>query len=343
MPRRLSTRLPAWAFAAAFAACASPAALAKPEPKPDPRLALIQQANDLLHNSLCPAMAGDTPFPPRWTEGDPHIAPMQVFDNLYFVGSRKDTAWALTTSDGIILFDAMFADEVEEFVVGGLKSLGLDPAQIKYVVVSHAHADHFGGAAYLQAHFGAKVAMSNTDWHMLPRPRREETKDTKDSKDSKDSKESKDSGERAPLPHRDLTILSGDTLTLGDTTIRFIETPGHTPGSLSSLIPLKEGGETHLGALWGGTALNNISSEDVEVYLRSLESFRTVDPKIDVALSNHAYVDGAELKMAALKARKPGEPHPFVLGNVGFQDWTGQIQQCAEQWLGKKKREGKEE
>jgi metallo-beta-lactamase class B len=69
-----------------------------------------------------------------------------VFDNLYFVGQTEYSAWAITTSAGIILMDAIFDYSVEDEVVGGLTALGLDPNQIKYVVISHAHGDHVGGA-----------------------------------------------------------------------------------------------------------------------------------------------------------------------------------------------------
>ena len=47
------------------------------------------------------------------------------------------SAWAITTSQGIILIDAIYDYSVEDEVVGGLKKLGLNPADIKYVLVSH--------------------------------------------------------------------------------------------------------------------------------------------------------------------------------------------------------------
>ena len=95
--------------------------------------------------------------------------PMKVFDNLYYVGEREYSSWAVTTSAGIIIIDPIYDYSVEEQVVGGLKKLGLDPAQIKYVVVSHAHRDHAGGAWYLQERFGARVLLTAPDWDMLER------------------------------------------------------------------------------------------------------------------------------------------------------------------------------
>src|SRR6185503_11596880 len=115
----------------------------------------------------------------------------------------------------------------------GLTTLGADPKQIKYVVVSHAHRDHVGGARLLQERFGAKVIMSADDWDLL----------------------AGDPGSY-PKPTRDMVAIDGQQLTLGDTTLTFYRTPGHTYGTISTLIPVRDGGRRHLAALWGGTAFN---------------------------------------------------------------------------------------
>ena len=52
-----------------------------------------------------------------------------------------------------------------------MKTLGLDPAQIKYVIVSHGHGDHSGGAKYLQDKYGAHIILSEADWDLLDRTR----------------------------------------------------------------------------------------------------------------------------------------------------------------------------
>ena len=93
-----------------------------------------------------------------------HAEPIKVFDKLYWVGQTEYSAWAVTTSQGIILLDTIYDYSVEDEVVGGLKKLGLNPADIKYAMVSHAHTDHIGGAKYLQEHFGTRVVMSTVDW-----------------------------------------------------------------------------------------------------------------------------------------------------------------------------------
>ena len=134
-----------------------------------------------------------------------HAEPVKVFDNLYYVGMTEYSAWAVKTSDGIILLDTIYDYSIEDEVVGGLKKLGLDPATIKYALVSHGHLDHFGGAKYLQEKFGTKILMSAADWELIAASRNQNK------------------------PTRDLVVADGQKLTLGDTTLTFTLTPGHTP------------------------------------------------------------------------------------------------------------------
>ena len=108
-----------------------------------------------------------------------HVEPAKVFDNLYFVGQSEYSAWAIMTSAGIILMDAIYDYSVEDEVVNGLKTLGPDPAQIKYVVISHAHADHAGGAGLLQKR-GARIVMSAADWDLLDATKVDYAKPTRD-------------------------------------------------------------------------------------------------------------------------------------------------------------------
>jgi glyoxylase-like metal-dependent hydrolase (beta-lactamase superfamily II) len=109
-----------------------------------------------------------------------HAEPVKVFDNLYFVGMTEYSAWAVTTSQGIILIDTIYDYSVEDEVVNGLKKLGLNPADIKYALVSHAHTDHIGGAKYLQDHFGTRVVMSREDWDVAARSIREPIRPKRD-------------------------------------------------------------------------------------------------------------------------------------------------------------------
>ena len=137
------------------------------------------------------------------------------------------SAWAVTTSEGIIVIDPLFDYSVEDEVVEGLRKLGLDPADIEYVLVSHGHLDHVGGAKLLQERFGARVLLTAADWDLLER-------------------------DNPPWkPRRDMEITDGQKLTLGDTTLTMYFTPGHTNGTVSTLIPLRDGANRHIGGAVG--------------------------------------------------------------------------------------------
>ncbi len=247
-----------------------------------------------------------------------HAEPVKVFDNLYFVGQTEYSAWAVTTSDGIILVDTIYDYSVEDEVVGGLRKLGLDPAKIKYAIVSHGHGDHSGGAKYLQDHFGTRIILSAEDWNLLDRS----------------------SGTK---PRRDMVATDGQKLTLGDTTVTMYITPGHTYGTISTLIPVKDRGRSHLAAEWGGTAFNWLTNRNAYItpdrpdafwftlYSTSAQRFRDIAAKAgaDVLIANHTNFDGSKTKLPAVLARKPGESNPYVIGRDGVQRYMTVAYECA--------------
>lgn len=234
-----------------------------------------------------------------------YAEPVKVFDNLYFVGQSEYSVWAVTTSEGIIVIDTIFDYSVEEEVAGGLKKLGLDPANIKYAIVSHPHPDHHGGAKFLQDRYGARVMLSAADWDMLDR-----TNGTK--------------------PKRDMVATDGQKLTLGDTTLTLYITPGHTPGTISALIPVKDNGKPHLAALWGGTGLN-ADRESLQSYIRSAQRFTDIARQAgaDMILSNHTDWDGSKVKLPLLAKRAPGSPNPYIVGNESVRRYLKVAQECA--------------
>ena len=289
-----------------------------------------------LFNRLCtpPAprpVATATPAAPATTAPRPpagpppasawHVEPAKVFDNLYFVGEKEYSAWAVTTSDGIILIDAIFHYSVDEQVVKGLTRLGLDPKTIKYVIVSHGHGDHAAGASLLQDRFNARIVLSAEDWDLMARDRGS-----------------------WPKPKRDMVATDGQKITLGDTTITLYLTPGHTMGTISTVVPVRDNGKPHLAAAWGGTAFNWQSGSPTyisaarpakfwyETYIASARRFRDIVTKAgaDVLIANHTDFDGSKTKLPALAARKPGEPHPYVIGANAVQRYLTVAEECAQ-------------
>jgi metallo-beta-lactamase class B len=268
---------------------------------------------------LCPAPVGASssrvrPAAGARPAGDPprdswHAEPAKVFDNLYFVGMTEFSSWAIPTSDGIIVIDPVFDYSVEDEVVEGLRKLGHDPADIKYVLISHGHLDHAGGAKLLQERFGARLLMTAADWDMVER----------------DNPRWK--------PRRDLEITDGQKLTLGDTTLTLYITPGHTNGTVSTLIPLRDGDARHLGALWGGTLFNfGPDPARFEAYAASAARMRDLVTVAgaDVLLSNHTDYDGTKTKLPVLAVRTSREPHPYVVGTDSVRRYLTVANECAQ-------------
>jgi metallo-beta-lactamase class B len=215
----------------------------------------------------------------------------------------------VTTTDGIIVIDPLFDYSVEDEVVGGLRKLGFDPADVRYVLISHGHLDHAGGAKLLQQRFGARLLMSAADWDLIER----------------DNPRWK--------PERDLTIDDGEKLTLGDTTLTLYITPGHTNGTVSTLIPLRDGKEGHVAMLWGGTLFNFApDAARFKAYADSAARMRELAAKAgaDVLLSNHTDYDGSKIKLPAVAKRGPGDPNPYVVGRDSVRRYLTVANECAQ-------------
>ena len=254
--------------------------------------------------------------PPR---SEWYAAPVKVFDNLYWVGMTEYSAWAVTTSEGIIVIDPLYGYSVEEEIVTGLTKLGLDPKTIRYVVVSHAHQDHVGGAALLQQR-GARVVMSAADWEYL----------------------ATDPG-RWQKAKKDIVATDGYKVTLGDTTLVLYLTPGHTPGTISTIIPIRDGNTRHVAVLWGGTGFNWRSGSPryiqpktpaafwYENYANSARKMRDVAAKAgaDIVLSNHPQYDNSTTRLPMMAKRTAGQPNPYVIGKESVDRFLTVAEECA--------------
>ncbi len=245
------------------------------------------------------------PIPARDTW---YAEPAQVFDNVYWLGTKFHSSWAIKTSAGIILIDTMFNYAVEDEIVGGLKKLGLNPADIKYVIISHAHGDHDQGAKLLQDRYGARIIMAPPDWDATM----------------------KATNMAGGIPKRDMDAGDGQKLTLGDTTITIVQTPGHTLGTLSYLIPIKDKGKTLTAAYSGGMGFNfPRNPERFDTYIASAEKMRLAAKAAgaSIVFSNHSMYDHAWTRSRV--ARKPGEESPFVIGAEAVDRYFTVLRECA--------------
>lgn len=248
------------------------------------------------------------PSPPpreRW-----HVEPAKVADNFYFVGEKAHNSWALVGNQGIILIEALFDYMVADEVVGGMRTLGLDTNSVKYALMSHAHGDHDGGAAFLQDSIpGMRLVYGAEDWDLVE----------------------KSTNRPGGKPKRDMVGTDGLTLSVGDAAIQIVTMPGHTQGTLSYLFEVRDNGKPLRIAYVGGTAIPfNGTAAYYDQYLASSKKLAqaAADYGATVLISNHTEFDNAYYKAHTAANRKPGEPNPFDVGRDGVARYFTVVQEC---------------
>ena len=242
------------------------------------------------------------------------VPPIKVFDNLYYVGPGFVSVWLLQTSDGLILIDGAQEPYVDH-VIDSIRKVGFDPKNIKYILLSHGHLDHFGGVARIQMLSGARVATLEEDWQLMEAAAKTPGR-----------------GNAPPplVPKRDMVIKEGDTITLGNTSLKVYKLPGHTAGSPSFEFTVFDGGRPHKAFLFGGPGPRN-GVQGAEQFLASANRVAKI-PGIEVAVPVHSWLNdfhypngGIFERAQRLAQRKPGQPHPFV-DAAAWQAWVKQVQ-----------------
>ncbi len=244
------------------------------------------------------------------------IPAQKVFDNLYYVGQMMVSAWAIKTADGIVLIDALNnADEARDIIVPGLQKMGLDPKDIRYVIITHSHGDHYGGAQYFRDTYGAKMIASAEDWDVMAKPSFFDKIKLFD-----------------PAPRRldtDITVKDGETLTLGGVPIRFALTPGHTPGTLSLYFPVTDNGARHMAGLYGGIGMPR-TDELKKTQIVSLTHWMdmTRSAAVDAQIGNHPLHFDGPTRLDILRYRPEGGKNPFILGQSTYQRFFELQREC---------------
>jgi metallo-beta-lactamase class B len=249
--------------------------------------------------ALARQAAGLAPEPDRLLE------PIRIFENLYYLGFSDVGAWAIPTSDGIILFDALNnGDEGRDVLVAGLKKVGLDPARIKYLIIGHGHNDHTGGGLYLQNTYKPRILMGAPDWDTVVAGQRPDR----------------------PVMKRDMDVTDGQKLTLGDTTVTLALTPGHTPGTIAMIVPVKHQGRTHTALLLSGTQMP--TRQSLATFEHVFNDFAKKQ-NAETALGSHPDILINKLPMMETLARQyPSGPHPFLYGPQRFARYLDIMLEC---------------
>ncbi len=223
------------------------------------------------------------------------VRPFKIFDNLYFVGIEWVSSYLLVTSDGHILIDSLHGPYVET-TAENIRELGFDPADVRYVLGTHGHFDHVGGHAYYQRTFGSRVGMAAGDW------KRAQT----------------DAGQGEiygmDMADVDMVIRDGDTLELGDQTMTFYVTPGHTEGVLSMEFTVRDGQDEHRAVIFAGRTSLLPDFWRYQTVLGGIRRFKALaaqSPSFTVEIPAHPNQSFRE-RSDQLRTRRPGEAHPFV-------------------------------
>lgn len=232
------------------------------------------------------------------------LEPTKVFDNLYCIGSRSVASWVLKTSEGIILIDSMWDNRDAQLILDGMKKLNLDPHEVKYIIVTHGHGDHYGGAQFIKDNCKAKIIMSETDYNFM------------------NTNNSGANGPRSPKCSVDIMISDGERIELGSTTVLFVETPGHTPGCMSLIFPVKEDGKVYNVAQWGGTGAPADLESKLE-YRRSIDHFYKYakNQAVTVEITAHLFSENGYSKLEAARNRENYKANPFILGEIGIENY----------------------
>jgi metallo-beta-lactamase class B len=254
------------------------------------------------------------------------IAPFKVMDNLYYVGPGSVSVWLIPTTEGLILIDAA-QEPFVDYVIDNIRKVGFDPKNIKYILLTHGHLDHFGGAVKIQKLSGARVGLSAADWDFMLRP---------------------PASGRGPRPGdeppaRDLVLKEGDTVKLGDTSLKVSITPGHTPGSVNYAFTAYDNKKPYKAFVFGGPGPRN-GVEGGSEFLASVQRLEKDFADVEVAVHVHSFLNsypypnnsGILERRDLLAKRKAGDPNPFV-DNATWRVWLKQAHEGAVKYIADEK------
>ena len=305
---------------------AQPPEAAPPKPDSPEVKALIEKAK----KSGGPMWAGEEHFfceaPRPNRPDDPVIPPTKIFDNVYVIGNSGTAVYVIRTSAGLLMIDSLAANQVETQLLPGFQKLGLNPADVKIILVGHGHADHFGGSPYMQEHFGSKVYISAEDWNLMEHP---------------PAGRAGAKGPAAVIPKHDAEVKEGEPIVLGDLTVTPLAIPGHTPGSMAYIFPVKDNGKTHMAGVYAGTVLTPgiVSDEGLASYLKSVRHYKEESRKagVDVVMQNHPLMYPIADMLDQLGRRQSGGPNPFIVGKANYQKFVDVMEACTEVNIARRK------
>lgn len=232
-----------------------------------------------------------------------YVEPFRIYGNLYFVGTRPAPNHLIDTGEGLILLDTGYPQSLY-LVVDAIWRLGFSPDQIKMIVHTHGHYDHLGGTRALVELTGAKTYLGRQDASYA------------------DGSENLTWADLLGFEYKesfvpDVLLEDGDVIRLGNTEIRCVHTPGHTPGTFSFFFDVYGEEGTKRCGLFGGVGFNSMELSFLDArglshgcradFVRSCR--RLKGESIDLFLGNHNHDNDMVGKRRRMLA---GERNPFL-------------------------------
>lgn len=151
--------------------------------------------------------------PDEWRQP---IAPIQLADHTWHIGTQGISALLVKTSEGAVLIDGG-VQQADEMLLANMRALGVVPEDVKLILNSHAHADHAGPLAAIRHATGARMVANAESAVLLARGGMADL-------------HFGDGIGFPPVP-TDRLVLDGEHVELGGIVFTAHFTPGHTPGS----------------------------------------------------------------------------------------------------------------
>ena len=223
----------------------------------------------------------------------------RVIGNIYYVGATDVSSHVIATPAGLILLDTG-TTQMLPMIRANVEKLGFRMQDIKIILSSHAHWDHVEGHAAMQALTGAQVMAVGEDAAAIA-----------------SGVDSSAIAARGWKPVKvDRVLKDGETVTLGNVTMRAHLTPGHTKGCTTWTMTVQDGGKSYLVVFVGGISINEgvklvgntRHPSIIEDYARTFRVLKEL--KADVFLAQHPAIYGMAEKVQRLKAN--ASPNPFI-------------------------------
>lgn len=228
-----------------------------------------------------------------------YLEPFCILNNLYFVGTKDSAIHLLDSGDGLILFDTGYPN-MGAHLLQSIWKCGFTPEDIKIILHTHGHFDHFGNTKFLTTITNAKTYMGREDARMLSEYPKLALCDYFGSIPTEFFKP-------------DAELADGDVIALGNAEITAVHTPGHSEGAITYLFAVSDGSGSYQVTLCGGTGFNTLNKTFIEEYglnyrkqyLQSIERWKGI--KTDIYLGNHSPQSHVLEKVESLK-HKAGNP-----------------------------------